>query len=217
MDCVSNTSIYDHTDKPAVLEISMSGFIRVAPGRWTPFGRLPFRSATVAAAAAVLLAAGPRGSGRLTFSGLGPVQLGARYDDPHGVARKLFPVTHRADRPECFYAEPLGHGDQMASARLIITHQRLAVIETMDNHISTDEGIGVGSSEADIRKTYAGKQYTIESIPFGEPGTGNGYFLVVSRRMTVGQLAFAMTNSKLVRAISVGLPDSPMLALDGCE
>jgi len=153
---------------------------------------------------------------KLTRAGLGPIRPGMSEAEFKAAAGDLFANTNAAQNPTCFYATPAARDRHLRGLTIIIAAHKVAAIEVHGGHVQSDRGIHINSTAAAIRAAYPAKDFTVESVPFGEPAIGEGYTLSVKPRGGALQFAFFMNNSGRVTGFGVGAPDSPLMSQDGC-
>jgi len=148
----------------------------------------------------------------LTAAGLDPITIGmtrAEAQNALGVKLKL-QSEDPSSMGDCATANSPDH-----RAWYMFQKFRVVRIDIEKKGITSPEGIGVGSSEAAIRKTY-GRRAKFSAHPYGNgAGDPDNWHYVRVRLRTDRDLLFE-TDGKRVTSLRVGLPNAVSL-IEGCS
>lgn len=108
---------------------------------------------------------------RLTFKGLGRIHIGMTEAE---LMHEGFELKARlGDYSECF-EQPLKSNENIL---IMFEHKRISRIDILSPKIKTNEGIGVGYTESQVKEIY-GSQVKIEPHKYDD----NGHYMTVKSR-----------------------------------
>lgn len=131
----------------------------------------------------------------LTMEGLDPVKVGTTFEE----AKKLVELANLYERlGECYYVLPEGGPDGLSFMVNEGTVVRAEV--SPPSTIRTREGLGVGSTEADVRKVWGSK---VTERP--HKYTDGKYLVITDERNVERQLLFETDGDGVVTTMRAGL------------
>jgi hypothetical protein len=116
------------------------------------------------------------GSFPLTPGGVGPLKIGSSF----GEAHKLLPSLREKDRGQDVPTSPCTEVDLLlgnTQIGFLFIQGKVERIDVLSEGISTQEGIHVGSTAADVERAYRGK---VEAFP-------HEYFFLKNRAVSANQ------------------------------
>ena len=112
---------------------------------------------------------------RVTFGALGDLRAGMSEREVGRVAGgRVVHIAPEAEEDGCFYASVRG---LPKSASLMFVSGRLARIDVFQRGVLTASGVGVGTSEAQLKRTYGAK---LRQEPHAYTGPEGHYFTLYS-------------------------------------
>lgn len=147
-----------------------------------------------------------RESQRVTFTGIGPVQIGMSESQ---VRRVLANKLERTDFEErCSYLTPDAKG-----VAFMLLNSRIARVDISDGHWLTASGAGIGTAESEIHRLYP----RVRTEPHPYLDEGQGHYLRVTPadpKLHSFELLFE-TEGNVVTSYRAGLARAVAL-IEGC-